>query len=176
MRVREALKKHLLSDKTKSPRIIPLATGDPEGMAIVLIDRMRGRVSLAGPDGDVSLLLAGAHDVSRFALPPGPYRLRDTRVTEEKDGVWWFLSSSTGPRRKPVDLQAGTTTKFDPGREVVFKGSVRPNATGLFLAFGVATADQRGLSVFRDGKRITISYQLLAADGGVLSEGPLEYG
>ncbi len=115
MRAREALKKHLQSDETKSPRIVPPATGNPEGMAIVSIDRMRGRVSLAGPEGDVSLLLDGARDVSRFALPPGPYRLRDTRVTEEKDGVWWFLSASTGPRWKPVDLEAGTTLKMDPG-------------------------------------------------------------
>jgi hypothetical protein len=176
MTVREALKKHLLSDKTKIPRIVPLATGDPEGMAIVSIDRMRGRVSLAGPEGDVSLLLDGARDVSKFALPPGSYRLRDTRVSDNKDGVRWFLSSSTGPSRKPVDLQVGTTTKLDPGREVVFKGSVRLNHDGLFLSFGVTTADHRGLSVFRNGKRITISYQLLDADGGILTEGPLKYG
>ena len=176
MRAREVLKKHLLSNTPKRPKIVPLATANAEGMAIVSIGRMRGRVSLAGPEGEVSLLLDGTRDVSRWALPPGSYRLRDTRVSEEKDGVWWFLASSSGVHRKPVELKAGSTTKLDPGRKVVFKANLRARDDGLFLGFGLATADKQGLSIFSDGKRITVRYQLLDEDGGVLSEGPLKYG
>ncbi len=181
MRAREVLKKHLLGDRPERPKLIPLATGNTGNtgngaMAIVTMGRLCGRITLAGPDGDVTLLADGTREISRFALPPGSYRLRDSRLAMEQDGTWWFLSSSTGPHREPVELIAGSETKFDPGNEVHFKPNVKRQANGIFLGFGFTTKDRRGLSVFKDGRRIVMWYQLLAADGGVLAEGPLKYG
>ncbi len=175
MGAREALKKHLFGAGSGLPKIVTCAPEDHEGLAVVTIGRMRARVTLAGPDGDLSLL-NGARCISRWALPPGTYRLRDSRVEAELDGVWWFLASSAGPGQKSFDLTAGSATKLDPGVEVHFAPTVKRQADGLFLAFGLQAADKRGLSIFRDGQRIVVRYQLLGADGGVLSEGPFKYG
>ncbi len=175
MGAREALKKHLLGEASQPPEIVTCAPEHTEGLAVVTIGRMRARVTLAGPDGDLSLL-NGARCISRWALPPGSYRLRDSRVETEQDGVWWFLSSSAGPGLKPIELKANSTTKLDPGVEIHFAPTVKRQADGLILAFGLQTADQRGQAIFRDGQRIIIRYQLLDADGGVLAEGPFKYG
>jgi hypothetical protein len=46
----------------------------------------------------------------------------------------------------------------------------------LQLGFGIQGADGRGLSVYRNDKRVPVTYKLLARKGRVLASGGMNYG
>ncbi|MHC4957726.1 MAG: hypothetical protein ACYTGN_05065 [Planctomycetota bacterium] len=47
---------------------------------------------------------------------------------------------------------------------------------GLQLGFSITGADGRGLSIYRNGKRVAVSYRLVDGNGKVLDRGPMNYG
>jgi hypothetical protein len=111
----------------------------------------------------------------RRALPPGEYRLRTTRLEGEKDGAWWFLSS-TGPAKTVVRVAERGPTKFSIPGEVHFKACARRRGQKLQLGFAIFSAEHRGLSVYRDGKRVPVTYKVLDKMGKVIDEGRMNYG
>ena len=109
----------------------------------------------------------------RRRLPAGEYLLRTTRLEREKGGVPWFLSS-TGPAKRKLHLKKGTKLSIDDS--VMFRSSARRRGGKLQLGFGITTKDKRGLSIYRDGKRVPVTYRVLDKKGKVLAQGTMNYG
>ncbi|MHC4550974.1 MAG: hypothetical protein ACYTEZ_19665 [Planctomycetota bacterium] len=134
-----------------------------------------GSVTLAGPRGDVTLVWNGETKERARALPPGVYRVRTTRVERTKDGTHWFISS-TSPPRAPVAVRAGKTTHVRVGDTVHFESRVRRHGNELRLGFAIKGADGRGLSVYKDGRRVPVTFNVLSKKGRVLASGTMNYG
>lgn len=132
-----------------------------------------GSIVLAGPKGDVALVWTGPNQ--ERGLPPGRYRLRTTRVERLKGKEHWFLSS-TGPPGKAFDVEAGKTTRIEVPATVHFKPVVRRHGAKLQLGFSIVAGDGRGLSVYRDDRRVPVRYKVLDEDGRELVAGRMNYG
>jgi len=108
-------------------------------------------------------------------VPEGRFLLRTVRVQREKDGVAWF-TSSTGPGGKPTRVRAGETTKVNLDPTVHFEAQAKRDKGELRLGFAIRGADGRGLSIYRDWKRVSIRYEVLDASGKALAGGRMNYG
>jgi len=109
-------------------------------------------------------------------LPSGTYRLRTVRIEKERDGTHWFLSS-TGPPGEALAVEAGKTARLDVKAEVHFEAVARRQREGgVQLGFSIRGADGRGMSIYRDDRRVAVSYSLRAEDGSVVAEGTMNYG
>ena len=135
---------------------------------------------LAGPDGEVAL--AFGEGAGEYALPPGKYRVRTTRIVREG-----FILSSAGapepsfvvddPRKGPArTMDVAETARLEVGDVVRFAAHAKRKGTKLQLGFGIKGADGRGLTVYKDDKRVPVTYRVLAQDGQVLAEGTMTYG
>lgn len=152
-----------------------MKTEPQRGEAAVVSDVKAGSIVLVGPAGDVALQWGfGEADAAR-GLPTGEYRVRTTRVEREQEGVHWFLSS-TSPPQAPLQLTADRPTRIDVDPAVHFKAQVKRHGKKLQLGFGIMGADKRGLSVYRDDKRVHVTYRVLSAKGRVLAKGNMNYG
>ena len=150
---------------------------DDAGSALVKSNLAHGTILLTGPDGDVTLVWKDGEKGKARALPPGSYRLRTIRVERVQDGTHWFLSS-TGPKGKPMDLAGRRTKRVDVTDTVHFRHQINPDpkSGGLNLGFSIKTADDRGLSIYKDGRRVPVRYEVLAKGGAVLAQGTMKYG
>ncbi|MHC4847017.1 MAG: hypothetical protein ACYTEG_01010 [Planctomycetota bacterium] len=109
----------------------------------------------------------------RRRLPEGDYLLRTTRIEREKKGIWWFLSS-TGPAKRKVRVARGAKLSIDD--TVHFRSIARRRNGKLQLGFGITTKRKRGLSVYRDGKRVPVGYKLFDKKGELIKQGTMNYG
>ena len=100
-----------------------------------------------------------------------------TRVERRRGEEHWFLSS-TGPDGKSLRLLAGTTERIEVADTVHFRATAKPDGRGggLALGFSLQAADGRGLSVYRQDRRVPVSFEVLADDGAVLGSGTMNYG
>lgn len=145
--------------------------------ARVVSDLEAGSIVLKGDKGDVALVWKQGEKGHERALPPGPYYLRTTRVERVKGKNHWFLSS-TGPQQgAAMKLKAGKAKRIDVAATVHFHAMMKPNKKGAFqLGFSIKGADGRGLSVYRNDKRVPVTYEVLAKGGKVLASGSMNYG
>ncbi len=150
----------------------PVSAKPQRGEAAVVSNVKAGSIVLAGPAGDVVLLWG---DEGSRGVPPGEYRVRTTRVERDHDGVHWFLSS-TSPPQAPVQLTVDEPTRIDVAAVVRFRGHVKRHGKELRLGFAIQGVDKRGLSVYRAGKRVAVTYKLMSAKGRVLAKGKMNYG
>ena len=123
----------------------------------------------------VSLVWSAKDKDRRRALPAGDYRLRTTRIEREKDRAWWFLSS-TGPAGRKIQVAPRSPTKLTIDDTVVFKGNARLHGNKLQLGFSINGPDKRGLSVYKNGKRVPVTYKVLNNKGKVIARGQMNYG
>ena len=110
------------------------------------------------------------------ALAPGTYVLTGYRhLASADDGTPWIWSTASAGYRR-IEVKAGETTHVEvrnwlgvDTRAVFKRGKHRVGL--VFLA-----EKKLGNTLYRDGKRITIQWQLRDALGEVLAEGPMRYG
>ena len=138
-------------------------------------DFKAGSVILLRGDRHVTLKWSKDDRDRRRALEPGDWKLRTTRLEREQNGEHWFLSS-TGPAKKSLHVAKSGATKIAIGGEVHFKAHAKKNGKRLNLGFGLMTADHSGLSVYRAGKRVPVTYKVLDRKGRVLERGRMNYG
>jgi len=138
-------------------------------------DFQSGSLILKGPQGDVTLIWSEASAGAPCAVSAGEYRLQTTRVERMQEETHWFLSS-TGAPGNPIGLKAGKTTRIAAGAAVHFKGSAKRHGAELQLRFSIQGADGRGLSVYRDDRRVPVLFKVLGAKGVLLAEGSMNYG
>lgn len=123
----------------------------------------------------VSLVWSAKDKDRRRALPAGTYSLRTTRLEREKDGAWWFLSS-TGPAVREIQVAPRSPSKLSIDDKVVFKGNAKMHGNKLQLGFSITGSDERGLSIYKNGKRVPVTYEILNRKGKVLARGQMNYG
>ncbi len=134
-----------------------------------------GNVLLAGPAGDVLLVWKRGEKDRARGLPPGSYRLRTVRVEREEKGRHWFVST-TGPAGEPLALEAGKTRRIEVPGEVRFHAMAKRKGREISLGFDVKGPDGRGLSVYRDDRRVPVLYRVLDAKGDEVASGTMNYG
>jgi hypothetical protein len=155
---------------------VDAAARDADGLGVVTTNVKAGSAVLHGPKGDVMLVWTTRDADRRRMLPAGAYRLRTARVEREKDGVHWFLSATAPPKEAARELKADGELRLDVGTTVRFEGQVRRRGDALQLGFSVKDGEGRGLSVYRAGKRVAVTYKVLSKRGKVLAEGTMNYG
>ncbi len=134
-----------------------------------------GSIILQRGDELVSLVWSAKDKDRRRALPAGEYRLRTTRLEREQKGAWWFLSS-TGPAGRKIEVAKRAPTKLTIDDEVHFTSIVNRHGKKLQLGFSITGADKRGMSIYRDGKRVPVTYKVLNKKGKVIAKGRMNYG
>jgi len=132
-----------------------------------------GSILLAGPKGDVVLVWRGREEAR--SLAPGTYRLRTTRVGRTDGKAWWLLSSTGAPGRA-LEVKEGGEVAIEVGDTVHFDAKVKRAGDRLQLGFTIQGRDGRGLSVYRNDRRVPVTYEVLDAAGAVLAAGTMTYG
>lgn len=106
----------------------------------------------------------------RFALPAGTYQWISYRLVE---GTWHV--SATG-ELGAIEVQAGHVRQLEVGDAVRLALRAVPRRDGLQFQVRVAGEREAGLSVYRDGRRISLNWSLVDGHGEELGTGPLRYG
>ena len=163
------------SRKTWRPQRLDQPPKKSETGTIVEPGFAAGSITLQRGDRLFSLVWTAKDKDRRRALPEGEYSLRTTRLEREQQGKWWFISSS-GPAKQTIRVQARPVTKLSIGDVVRFHGTAKRRRGKLQLGFSITGEDVRGLSVYRDGKRVPVSFRVLDRGGKVLAHGPMNYG
>ena len=132
-----------------------------------------GSAVVAGPGGDELLLVW--KKPGEVKLPAGKYKLRTTRVERTHKEEHWFLSS-TGPAGKPFTIKRGKGS-IDLGGTVHFAAQVRGwRGAQLVLGFMISNGEHRGVSVYRQDKRVPVTFKVLDRKGKILKAGRMNYG
>ncbi len=109
-------------------------------------------------------------------IPHGKYRLRTVRVERMEKDVHWFISATTPPR-KPLPLRSGKKITLEVPDTIHFTGKVkRTGKRRLQLGFGIQSKDRHGLSIYKAGKRVPVTYKVLSTKGKALAFGKMNYG
>lgn len=116
------------------------------------------RLSWSGPPGRT------------FALPAGSYRWVTYRLVE---GAWHL--SVTG-ELATVDVRAGAAAALEArdGVRLRLRGAQRPG--GVQAHVGIRGAAGGGLSLYRDGRRISLTCALVDERGDEVGQATLRYG
>ncbi len=157
----------------------PRAPEKREGSGRVTASFETGSAVLSGPDGEVTL--AWDAKTTEYALASGKYRIRTTRIVREN----WLISSAGAPEpsltvplcaRPAGHFDVAETARLTIDETVRFEGHAKRNGKKLQLGFSISASDRRGLTVYKDDKRVPVTYKVLAKDGEVLAEGTMTYG
>jgi hypothetical protein len=141
----------------------------PEGEAALLLEDEQGqalrisweRVEDQRPNKD-----------RRRALPAGQYKILGLRqVDRSREGELWH-TSTTGRQLGFLDVEEGEQQTLELDRKIVFSRALRKTQ----VAMGITHPSGAGLSIYKDGRRIPITYELHAADGRIVRHGAMNYG
>ncbi len=144
-------------------------------MARVVLERGSGHLVLSGERGEFAPAWR-ASDVERArGLPAGRYHLRTARLERELEGTHWCVSIS-GPPAPSLTLDAGRTRVLSVDGGIHFAAQARAEEGEIKLGFSIRSADRRGLSIYRDDRRVSVSYAVRAPSGEVLRTGTMSYG
>lgn len=108
----------------------------------------------------------------RRALPAGAYTLVGYRmIATDATGKLWHVSAS-GPKLRALDLPGGTerTLEIDPSIRI------KKRVAGDQLQVTIQGDDGAGLTIYKEGERIPLGYELRGADGAKRGEGKVHYG
>jgi len=109
-------------------------------------------------------------------IPPGKYRLRTVRIERMEKDVHWFISA-TSPPRKPMQLRSDKKITIEVPDAIYFNGRVKPaGERQLQLGFVIEAKDRSGLSIYKAGKRVPVSYKVFSTKGTALAWGKMNYG
>ncbi len=138
----------------------------PEGFGAVLVkdaDGLAWRLSWEGDDAEAD---------RRRALPPGTYSVTGYRLIDRsrEDALWHI--SVTGIRGWKLEVDAGETEEIEVDATVHMRAGMRNGSASMSIV-GMHGA---GLSIYKDGRRIPISYKITDDEGEVLAKGPMNYG
>ena len=93
----------------------------------------------------------------------------------EKD-VHWFISATTPPK-KPLQLRSNKKITLELPDTIHLNGKVRRTGKRqLQLGFTIQSKDRNGLSIYKAGKRVPVSYKILSSQGSPLAWGKMNYG
>ena len=137
-----------------------------EGTGAVLVEDEYGqawRLSWEGDESDAD---------RRRALPPGSYNVTGYRLIDRsrEDAVWHI--SVSGVHHWKLEVDAGETEEIEVDATVHMRAGMRRERASMSIV-GMHGA---GLSIYKDGRRIPISFRVTDSGGEVLAKGPMNYG
>lgn len=111
------------------------------------------------------------------ALPAGTYVLTGYRhVATADDGKQWIWSTTSHGYRE-LTVNAGEATHIAVRQKLEVRARGLVNKKGQHRVGVVFVAEKKlGNTLYRDGKRIDITWQCLDENGDVLTDGTLKYG
>ena len=166
-----------LSDKQRTrPELVDASVAVKPGYARVEPDFLAGTVVLKGESGEFQLAWTRQDKRRVRGVPPGKYTIRTVRIERERDGTVWMISQA-GPSGRVVDLEADKVLRLEFEEVLVFRFIKRHRRPGrLQLAFTLTGTDGRGISVYRDSKRVPLVYKLRTESRRILERGRMTYG
>jgi len=155
-------------------------TSSPESLAdsvgVVVPGFERGAVILRDQSRQVFRLSWEEKDSAggdrRRALPAGTYTLAGYRlIREDEHGKTWHLSA-TAPAGRAIEVVAGVETQIDLDPTI----RIRKHIQGKKLQVQIRGEGKMGLSIYSEGKRVPIAFELKDARGRAVESGKIEYG
>ena len=151
---------------------------------------MDGELFLRGPKKKIYRLEWRARDKDRRrALPPGHYTITGYRIARtDEHGKKWFLSATShGHRKLQVTASKSLRVEIDPRIHLSTSAAAQAGKLRGSMMFSGDSAGGRhgnllkaarriGLSIYRSGKRIPISYRVLDNKNTELASGTMKYG
>ena len=155
-----------------------LATPQETGAALAVITPSfeRGALLLRNEEGRLYRLSWGEGSKSgsdrRRALPAGKYALAGYRlITTDSTGKTWHVSATAASMRE-IELASGQETRLAIEPEIKIEKRLRDGQVQV----AVQGEGQSGLSIYKEGKRIPLGFELLDRAGKKLAEGKINYG
>ena len=109
------------------------------------------------------------------SLPAGTYRLVGYRIyRKDSSGTPWILSVS-GPPISTISIKEGASTRFDVNPAVRITGRLAPNGQ-VQMMVSAPDETRNGATLYKNGKRIPMRYEVLGQDGKAVREGSITYG
>ena len=164
-----------VKDTKRPARVDKAPEKKAEAVARVESDVKAGSIVLVGEKRRFTLAWTADDKVRTRAVPPGTYSIRTVRLLRSHRGSTWVRSSSS-PRAEPTEYAAGKTSQLTVGEEVHIHASAVIRKGKLNLGFALKTERGSGTSVFKDGKRVSIGYDLLDKSGHKVASGTMKYG
>jgi hypothetical protein len=110
------------------------------------------------------------------SLPAGTYVVTGYRhVALADDGTEWIWST-TSPGYRELVVKAGETVHLAVKRTFGVRARAFEKKGQHRVALAFQAEKRLGSTIYRDGKRISIQWQCLDAEGAVLGDGPMKYG
>ena len=131
----------------------------------------RIQVVLADGEGTRSLVFGEGATHSDLS---GDFRLRSVRFAKRHEKHAWMLSTTAPPKaRLRLDPTKPRVIKGAPVLDFVGRAQSKPGE--LFLGFTLACR-KRGVTIYRDARRVAIGYRVLDGKGRALRSGRMNYG
>ena len=103
-------------------------------------------------------------------MPVGTYRLFGYRLVADD----WMISTTGG--QGEVALARGTERALELSSTIHLDLSVRRQRGQVQAQLGITNGQNMGLSIYKDGARVPLTYTMLDGGGNELASGTLEYG
>jgi hypothetical protein len=110
------------------------------------------------------------------ALPPGTYTLTGFRFLRKDDtGRDWFVSAISPQGIRKFVVKPGRVQKIDvdPSVTIGVRGSAKD---GFMIQVPIHGMHRAGVSIYREGRRIPLTFTITGADGERIEEGRINYG
>ena len=168
----------LKSDSLARPQrlVAPPAQDDPK-LGLLTPGFGEGSALLRSQEGAYYRLAWKKEDKDRRrALPPGEYALTNYVVIRRDDeGKEWFVSA-TGRAIRKIVIQAGEEQKLALPESIQVVCRAVSQKSEVQVQGVLQGENHSGLSLYREGRRITIGYRLADGQGKELAAGALDYG
>ena len=110
------------------------------------------------------------------ALPPGAYTVIGYRIMRDDDsGTEWCLSGISPKGLQKLDVKPGRVQKVTIPPSITF-GARGTAGNGFMIQVPIQGAHHAGVTIYKAGKRIAMSYAITGADGKELESGTMTYG
>lgn len=113
---------------------------------------------------------------ARRPLAPGNYSVVNYRIVRrDEQGIEWFISAG-GKLIRKIRVTAGAEVRLDIKPEISLECRVKSTNQGVNIQALIAGAEHAGMTIYRGGTRIPISYTIRDSAGREIATGPMGYG
>jgi hypothetical protein len=172
---------YLKSDALVRPIAVTSATTpqDDEHLGRVTSTIVRGELflhPLDDPTRSYRLRWEASDKERARALPAGTYKVSGYRhvATDNQEAEW--IWSTTSPGYADIEVKAGETVHFPVCETLEVNARAREQRGKRRVALVFVAEKGLGNTLYRKGKRITIRYECLDAEGDVVGAGNMNYG
>lgn len=146
------------------------------GIGSVKTSFAKGAILVANDAGKVFRLSWEVEKSSNRFLKAGNYTVRGYRIIKkDQNGKVWHISTM-GPEIKSFIVSDGKETRLDINSEIVLNSGLMAKKGAVQVTMEITGENRSGLSIYANGKRIPIGYELLDSQGKLKVSGSMTYG